>query len=28
VKADKLMVSDLASGGARLTMFTENAIKI
>ncbi len=27
VKADKLRVSDLASGGARLTMFTENAIK-
>jgi large subunit ribosomal protein L4e len=27
VKSDKLRVSDLASGGARLTMFTENAIK-
>jgi len=27
ITADKLRVSDLAAGGARLTMFTENAIK-
>lgn len=27
IKTNKLRVSDLASGGARLTMFTENAIK-
>ncbi len=27
IKTDKLSVTDLATGGARLTMFTENAIK-
>ncbi|MDD5192335.1 MAG: 50S ribosomal protein L4 [Candidatus Nanoarchaeia archaeon] len=27
IRTDKLRVSDLAAGGARLTMFTENAIK-
>lgn len=27
IKTDKLRVTDLAAGGARLTMFTENAIK-